>query len=213
MKNYYEILQVNKNATQEIIAKVYKVLAKKYHPDANPDNKEEAAEKFKEISEAYEILSNEEKRKDYDIQLDEENSSTNENTISLNDYMSLQNYCKELENELVSYKLGTTANTEQPGQNYHSNEYQHSTKQTYNQYNVSKAQEKAYQDAINKAYHDSYINNLRNLGYRIRYKKTLKEQFKNVLTLVITAIVVFIVFKIIWTVPSLKKWFLGLFKI
>ena len=69
MKNYYEILEVNKKASQETISKVYKFLAKKYHPDANPDNKQEAEEKFKEISEAYEILSNEEKRKEYDEEL------------------------------------------------------------------------------------------------------------------------------------------------
>ena len=42
MKNYYEILEVNKKASQETISKVYKFLAKKYHPDANPDNKQEA---------------------------------------------------------------------------------------------------------------------------------------------------------------------------
>ena len=48
MKNYYEILEVNKKASQETISKVYKFLAKKYHPDANPENKQEAEEKFKD---------------------------------------------------------------------------------------------------------------------------------------------------------------------
>ena len=63
MKDYYKILEVNSSASPEIISKVYKILAKKYHPDTNPDNKQEAEEKFKELSEAYEILSNKEKMK------------------------------------------------------------------------------------------------------------------------------------------------------
>lgn len=65
-KDYYELLGVNKNATDEEIKKAYRKLAKKHHPDANLDNKKEAEIKFKEVSEAYENLSNPEKRKMYD---------------------------------------------------------------------------------------------------------------------------------------------------
>jgi molecular chaperone DnaJ len=65
-KDYYEVLGVSKTASQDEIKKAFRTLAKKYHPDANPENKEQAAEKFKEISEAYEVLSDENKRKMYD---------------------------------------------------------------------------------------------------------------------------------------------------
>ncbi|MCF8000323.1 MAG: molecular chaperone DnaJ [Halanaerobiales bacterium] len=64
-KDYYDILGVSKDASQKEIKKAYRKLAKKYHPDTN-DGDEKSSEKFKEISEAYEILSDPEKRKRYD---------------------------------------------------------------------------------------------------------------------------------------------------
>ena len=65
-RDYYEVLGVSKSATDEEIKKAYRTLAKKYHPDANPDNKKEAESKFKEITEAYEVLSDKQKRQMYD---------------------------------------------------------------------------------------------------------------------------------------------------
>lgn len=65
-KDFYTILEVDKKATSEEIKKSYRKLALKYHPDKNPGN-DEAVEKFKEISEAYAILSDDEKRKMYDL--------------------------------------------------------------------------------------------------------------------------------------------------
>ncbi|NLA24633.1 MAG: molecular chaperone DnaJ [Bacteroidales bacterium] len=64
-RDYYEILEVSKNASADEIKKAYRKKAIQYHPDKNPDNKE-AEEKFKEAAEAYEVLSNEEKRQRYD---------------------------------------------------------------------------------------------------------------------------------------------------
>lgn len=64
-KDYYEVLGVDKKADQKEIRKAYRNLAKKYHPDHNPDNPK-AEEKFKEISEANEVLSDKEKRSKYD---------------------------------------------------------------------------------------------------------------------------------------------------
>lgn len=64
-KNYYETLGVSKNASQDEIKKAYRTLVKKYHPDLHPGDAA-AAEKFKEINEAHEVLSDEKKRKNYD---------------------------------------------------------------------------------------------------------------------------------------------------
>ena len=64
-KNYYDILGVGKDASADDIKKAYRNMAKKYHPDLNKDNPQ-AAEKFKEVNEAYECLSDPQKKSNYD---------------------------------------------------------------------------------------------------------------------------------------------------
>ncbi|XP_064118427.1 dnaJ homolog subfamily B member 6-like isoform X1 [Macrobrachium nipponense] len=66
MVDYYKVLEVSRSATVADIKKAYRRLALKWHPDKNPDNQDEATKKFKEISEAYEVLSDEKKKKIYD---------------------------------------------------------------------------------------------------------------------------------------------------
>jgi molecular chaperone DnaJ len=64
-RDYYEVLGIKKTASQDEVKKAYRKLARKYHPDANPDDPK-SEEKFKEVSSAYEVLSDVEKRKQYD---------------------------------------------------------------------------------------------------------------------------------------------------
>ena len=64
-RDYYEVLGINRSADEKEIKRAYRKLAKKYHPDMNPGDKQ-AEQKFKEITEAYNVLSDEEKKKLYD---------------------------------------------------------------------------------------------------------------------------------------------------
>ncbi|MEO7039219.1 MAG: DnaJ C-terminal domain-containing protein [Candidatus Elarobacter sp.] len=66
-KDYYAILGVPKNAPEKDIKSAYRKLARKWHPDANPDNQRAAEEKFKDIQESYEVLGDPEKRRKYDV--------------------------------------------------------------------------------------------------------------------------------------------------
>ena len=105
-KNYYEILQIDKNASPEVIEKVYKILAKKYHPDLqSEENKLKAESILKEINEAYSVLSDPSKKLEYDQNLKKSEISqekfdkiNNENTILKNKLYELQqkqNYINE----------------------------------------------------------------------------------------------------------------------
>lgn len=86
MKNLYEILEINKHASQEEIKKSFRKLAIKYHPDKNRDNKE-SEEKFKEINKAYEILSDENKKNYYDMTGSIDNiDSVNNNDFGFNGF-------------------------------------------------------------------------------------------------------------------------------
>ena len=67
MKDYYQTLNVNHNASQEDIKRAFRQLAFKYHPDTNPGNEKQAEEKFKEINEAYGVLGDKDKRQQYDF--------------------------------------------------------------------------------------------------------------------------------------------------
>jgi len=65
-KDYYKVLGVSREASEDDMRKAYRKLARKYHPDVNPKNNKEAAERFKDVNEAYQVLSDAEKRRKYD---------------------------------------------------------------------------------------------------------------------------------------------------
>eukprot|EP00366_Plasmodium_knowlesi_P002537 XP_002260034.1 DNAJ-like protein, putative [Plasmodium knowlesi strain H] len=92
-KNFYEILNVPRNSSKNEIKQAYRKLALKYHPDRNPNNRKESEKMFREITEAYETLSDENKKRMYDSQLNNgfssghfENNYTNTNSNTGTNY-------------------------------------------------------------------------------------------------------------------------------
>ena len=81
MADYYSVLGLDKNASTEDIKRSFKKLAKRWHPDKNPNSAEEATRKFKEVSEAYKVLVDEEKRRIYDTR-DKRNPQARVNSVS-----------------------------------------------------------------------------------------------------------------------------------
>ena len=185
-KKYYDILQVNRNASPEIIEKAYKTLAKKYHPDLQAEeNKKQAEEILKEINEAYEILSVPEKKEKYDAFL--------------------------LEEEKISQIETITQKTTQPTPSNTILEEELDLKQKHLE-NLRREQELAYQEQVQqarqKAYYDAYIQDLKNRGYKIRYKKTFKSYIKDIMALFLTFLILFL----LWQIPFVQNFFMDLIK-
>ena len=110
MKNYYEILEVNKKASKEVIDKAYKVLIKKYHPDLAKGEKKQYAEiKTKDINEAYNVLSNDFLRGQYDIELEEQETINNYKVNTQNEEVNKKNNNSKnkIKTEKSKSKIGT----------------------------------------------------------------------------------------------------------
>ena len=97
MKNYYEILEVDKNASEEVIEKAYKTLAKKYHPDLQNNSK--CQDKMRQINEAYEILSNDFKRREYDEKIKRQSVSIEEYNRIIQENNRLKKDLKRVANQ------------------------------------------------------------------------------------------------------------------
>lgn len=193
-KNYYDILQVNRNASPEIIEKAYKTLAKKYHPDLQTEeNKKQSEEILKEINEAYEILSDSEKKYAYDASLSQKEAQ------SLN-YSNEATSTSSLSEEELHFRKSQEILRKQQLQQ----------KELY-QEQLRREQELVYQQqmeqARRKAYYDAYIQDLKNRGYKIRYKKSLKDYIKSFIAILIFLLILFL----LWQIPFIKKFFIDLY--
>ena len=186
-KNYYEILEIDKNASPEIIEKAYKTLAKKYDPDLQDDaHKKEAEETLKKINEAYETLSNPEKKSIYDQTIES-------HTISEDDYNDLYE-----QNQILKEQLKHTNDAS----NRNANTQDDLRRQEENLY-----YQQQLQNAREKAYHDAYIQDLKNRGYKIRYKKTFKEYVKDFIALIIFILILVL----IWQIPFVRNFFIDFY--
>ena len=197
MKNYYEELEVSKTASKEVIEKVYKVLAKKYHPDTTTESDKIAAEeKFKAISEAYEILSNDERRKKYDLELEQSNP-----TISYEEYINVVNQRDTLSHTLNNlknefYQFKNSVNTNQHYNNNHIPYNQVNSNLNNNTYNSSNNYHNANQNSTNQNTNSQkrtyyYTNTGKPASAFDYFKYRIKELFSNI-GLLLLAILAFI---------------------
>lgn len=194
MKNYYEILEVDKNASQEVIEKAYKALAKKYHPDLQQGiKKQEYAEKMKKINEAYDVLSDSFKREQYNQELQSEQEQNQAISKEEQERIIQENYA--LKQQLN--KIGNTRNN-----------YNNQPMDEGSIINMSRVLEQQIKTAQRQAYHDAYIQDMKNRGYKIRYKHDLKYYLK---LLLVIAIIIFILF-LIYQIPVVKNFFGDLYR-
>lgn len=183
MLNLYEILEVSEKASKEVIEKAYHVLAKKYHPDLQKEeNRKNAEVKMKQINEAYEILKDDGKRKQYDFELEQ--------------YKQEQERKRQAENESKQNRK----------QEYNEKAYEIEKKDSFTR-NQNEEEKKQVQNIetlqreMKKAYAKAYNDYLRSLGYKIKQPWTLKRFIELIKVLIIFAIII----AIIWFFPPTHK--------
>ena len=177
MKDYYKILQISPDASREVIEKVYKTLAKQYHPDMNSiENRRWAEEKFKEINEAYEVLSDDMKRRRYDIERNNELSDINKK------YYDMLEKNEELRKQLGSLKENKTSQ-------YSDITHNKNNKNTNNSFNIN------YIFSILSSIKDSIV------------RKSADERKKDFISLILTIIIVSTVLFILWHIEPVREFF------
>ncbi len=148
MKTLYEILEVSQTASKEVIEKAYKTLVKKYHPDLQSEEDKKQAEKtMKQLNEAYEILSDDEKKKEYDQTLEEARKQ--------------EEQYKQSQEQVSQEELRK--------ENHKTKEEIRKSKQ------MEREIQKNMQAEYEARYQNAYENYLRSLGYKIKYKWTWKN--------------------------------------
>ena len=163
MKNYYEILEVHPKASSEIIKKVYKIKVKQNHPDLfQGEEKNKAEELTKEITEAYDILSDKEKRENYDIELkneEKEHNNVNKYETIIASLKSENEYLKQVimsKNSMINDYINNEVNL-----NYNNNNNYISHPENIN----TASTDKPVND--NREYFNSILFDLKQLGFKL----------------------------------------------
>lgn len=236
MENLYDVLEVSQKASQEVIEKAYKTLVKKWHPDLQESkNRPVAEEMMKKINNAYNILGDEDKRKEYDAELEsireasrqkEKQSTTQQtekqtHTTQTREQEYTQNKSREQEYTQNNY---TTEAYEQKRQVRNHPQYNSQHQEPQNIYDdvydeewkneYSKLSPKAQRKLIrkleiraNEEYRRMYENYFRSLGYEVPHKITLKD----IKVIFIAILVICLVIGILWLIPISKQFLIDLY--
>ena len=192
MKNFYEILEVDKKASSEIIEKAYKTLVKKYHPDLHPDDKEYAEEQIKLINDAYDTLSDTTKREEYDKTIQESNISEEKYTLLVNENLKLRkevNFLQDKLNEISINEYYNIHNTRT--NNYNENIYNNNNLHYNTHYNINNNPN--YYRQYNEP-STNHINPFKNL--LLTLKNIFVRLFKFILSLAIFFILLILLLKL-----------------
>lgn len=194
MITYYEILEVSRMASKEVITKAYKVLVRKYHPDLEQDEgkKEEAKEKMVRINEAYETLSDDEKRKKYDDTI----AILEENGRIAKEKERQQSKTQNINN---NRNINVNKNTVDVNTNINNIDNRNNlNNDTKLQEEMQRAEEEIQmhkQNIVNQMYED-YYNTLRRMGYKVVTVRPLKERMKAYLIAGIVIILLILIYNI-----------------
>lgn len=207
----YEVLEVSENASPEVIEKAYKTLVKKNHPDLQPpEQKKSAEDKMKQINEAYDVLSDEQKRRNYDNELQAQREQI-KREADLRRQASQSNVYTQ-NNQVYS----------RPNQNYNGNNNVNNQSANNAGYNYDKdrmeyeqrlrqeeaEQRRKMQENLNREYANAYNNYLRSLGYKIKENWT-KEKTKDLLLVI--GIFILIIF-LLWLFPPTRNWIINFYE-
>lgn len=209
MKDLYKVLEVDRKASIDVIEKAYKVLAKKNHPDlqSTQEAKKQAEEKIKKINEAYEILKDEEKRRKYDLELEqEEKRNTINNTNYNNSGVNGVTYNKVNYNRNVGTTNNTKCNNRTNYQsNYDQNNQNSDTELTDKQRKkLNKKLQRKMEDEYLRAYGDYLTKNGYKVAFRVNWRKL---PYLLIIILVVIAIGAFL-----WYFPITNKYLVSLYE-
>lgn len=193
MKNYYKILQVDKDASPEIIKVAYKLLVKKNHPDLKEGSEKQIAEeKIKEINEAYDVLSDPSKKSEYDLNLINEFISQEKYNEIINENMNLKKELKYFNN---LYNKNNYAKRQ------YSNMYDNTWAKNYTQTN-SQNNYNANRNNTQNSYNNQHTNY--NSINKNNFKFNLSEKLKTFIAIILTFLIIFAIFNI----PFIKEYLL-----
>lgn len=185
MKNYYEILEVNKKASKEVIEKAYKVLVKKYHPDLYKGEKQKYAEKkIRDINEAYDVLSDEFLKRQYDVELERELEKIYEQ----------------------KYKMKNEENEQQF--NNHTNQTKSASQRNASNNSYTNQEKLSKQEYRRKMSSFSGMIELTKELYKDKPKRDELKKFtlKDIIAIIITIIVIILIGMILWFIPFTNSW-------
>ncbi len=193
MKNYYEILEVNKKASKEVIEKAYKVLVKKYHPDLYTGQKKNyAEEKIKEINEAYSVLTDEFMKEQYDSELEKQEQA--ELYKKYNQKQADNNLNDNVQSNINN--VNSTSSNKKENKNYKSQQ----NKKEVDDFNERMKKHKVGSfSGIVELCKELYKNKPK----REEIKEITK---KDVIALILTIIVVILIGIALWYIPFTNGW-------